>query len=126
MEMMKQGAMMTVLSSLLSALALPATLLTLTDIIDSKWSIAVHRPVTLIGFSLGAQVIFKCLENLAESNHAGIVERAVLLGAPIAIQDENWEAARRCLLFSNKTNIKELFLLQVVPGRLINAYSTND
>nr|GEW55295.1 transmembrane and coiled-coil domain-containing protein 4-like [Tanacetum cinerariifolium] len=146
MEMMKQGVMMTVLSSLLSALALPATLLTLIDIIDSKWSIALDlmhaiisklgfvsppdpirpencllkcwsrdckviicRPVTLIGFSLGARTIFKCLENLAESNHAGIMERVVLLGAPIAIQDENWEAARR-----------------VVPGRLINAYSTND
>ncbi|GKB11828.1 transmembrane and coiled-coil domain-containing protein 4-like protein isoform X2 [Tanacetum coccineum] len=173
--MMKQGAMMTVLSSHLSALALPTTLLTLTDIIDIKWSIAVDRfsfnfaillflnskiqtrvpvlnfmmvlarsnacnyfkigfcfsprsdnaekllaevlvkglqgtrHVTLIGFSLGAQAIFKCLENLAECNHAGIVERVILLGAPIAIQDENWEAARR-----------------VVLVRLINAYSVND
>ncbi|KAI3701053.1 hypothetical protein L2E82_45696 [Cichorium intybus] len=40
LELMKQGAMTTVLNSLLVALALPATLLTLTDIIDSKWSIA--------------------------------------------------------------------------------------
>ncbi|KAD7117676.1 hypothetical protein E3N88_04944 [Mikania micrantha] len=129
MEMMKQGAMMTVLSSLLSALALPATLLTLTDIIDSKWSIAVdrsdkagkllaevlvkglqgNRPVTLVGFSLGARVIFKCLENLAETGHVGIVERVVLLGAPVAIQDEKWEAARK-----------------VISGRFINVYSTND
>ncbi|KAM0055125.1 putative alpha/Beta hydrolase [Helianthus debilis subsp. tardiflorus] len=129
MEMMKQGAMMTVLSSLLTALALPAALLTLTDIIDSKWSIAVdrsdkagkllaevlvnglqgNRPVTLVGFSLGARVIFKCLENLAESGHVGIVERVVLLGAPVAIKDEKWEAVRK-----------------VVSGRLINAYSTND
>lgn len=50
MEMMKQGAMMTVLSSLLTALALPATLLTLTDIIDSKWSIAVDRFFTFCYF----------------------------------------------------------------------------
>lgn len=41
MEIMKQGAMMTVMCSLLPALTLPATLLALTDIIDNKWSIAV-------------------------------------------------------------------------------------
>ncbi|KAL4569010.1 hypothetical protein LXL04_024637 [Taraxacum kok-saghyz] len=129
LELMKQGAMMTVLSSLLAALALPATLLTLTDIIDSKWSIAVdrsdkagkllaevlvnglqgNRPVTLVGFSLGARAIFKCLQSLAETGHVGLVERVVLLGAPVAIKDENWEAVRK-----------------VVSGRFVNAYSTND
>ncbi|KAL2542464.1 Protein of unknown function (DUF726) [Abeliophyllum distichum] len=91
MEMMKQGAMMTVLSTFLTALAWPATLLSLTDFIDSKWSIAVdrsdkagkllaevllkglqgHRPVTLIGFSLGARVIFSCLQILAQSESNG-------------------------------------------------------
>ncbi|KAL6518479.1 hypothetical protein OROGR_018981 [Orobanche gracilis] len=91
MEMMKQGAMMTVLSTLLTALAWPATLLVLTDFIDSKWTVAVNRPVTL-----------------SETN-AGLVERVVLLGAPIAIQDVNWEATRK-----------------VVAGRYVNAYSTND
>ncbi|CAN4116766.1 unnamed protein product [Withania somnifera] len=130
MELMKQGAMMTVLHGLLTALAWPAALLTITDFIDSTWSIAVdrsdkagvllaevlkkglqgHRPVTLVGFSLGARVIFKCLQVLAESeNNAGLVERVVLLGAPIAIRDMNWEAARK-----------------VVAGRFVNAYSTND
>ncbi|GFP83266.1 transmembrane and coiled-coil domain-containing protein 4 [Phtheirospermum japonicum] len=136
MEMMKQGAMMTVLSTLLTALAWPATLLVLTDFIDSKWTIAVNRsdkagkllaevllkglqgqrPVTLVGFSLGARVIFKCLQVLAESENSGkqyssavLVERVVLLGAPIAIRDMNWEATRK-----------------VVAGRYVNAYSTND
>ncbi|KAM3394513.1 transmembrane and coiled-coil domain-containing protein 4 isoform X1 [Capsicum galapagoense] len=130
MELMKQGAMMTVLHGLLTALAWPAALLTITDFIDSTWSIAVdrsdkagvllaevlkkglqgHRPVTLVGFSLGARVIFKCLQVLAESeNNSGLVERVVLLGAPIAIKDMNWEAARK-----------------VVAGRFVNAYSTND
>ncbi|XP_006343378.1 transmembrane and coiled-coil domain-containing protein 4-like isoform X1 [Solanum tuberosum] len=130
MELMKQGAMMTVLHTLLIALAWPAALLTITDFIDSTWSIAVdrsdkagvllaevlkkglqgHRPVTLVGFSLGARVIFKCLQVLAESeNNSGLVERVVLLGAPIAIKDMDWEAARK-----------------VVAGRFVNAYSTND
>lgn len=43
MELMKQGAMMTVLSTLLAALAWPATLLAATDFIDSKWTIAIDR-----------------------------------------------------------------------------------
>ena len=42
---MKQGAMMTVLSTLVAALALPATLITASDLIDSKWAIAVDRLV---------------------------------------------------------------------------------
>ncbi|KAI8018076.1 Transmembrane and coiled-coil domain-containing protein 4 [Camellia lanceoleosa] len=129
-ELMKGGAMMTVLSTLMTALAWPAALLTASDFIDSKWAIAVnrsdkagkmlaevllkelqgHRPVTLIGFSLGARVIFKCLQFLAEAEHNDeLVERVVLLGAPISIKDENWEAAR-----------------QVVAGRFVNVYSTND
>ncbi|XP_051126886.1 uncharacterized protein LOC127248544 isoform X2 [Andrographis paniculata] len=130
MEMMKQGAMMTVLKTIMAALAWPATLLALTEFIDTKWTIAVnrsdkagkllaevllkglqgHRPVTLVGFSLGARVIFRCLQILAESeSNAGLVERVVLLGAPIPIRDTNWEATRK-----------------VVSGRYVNAYSTND
>ncbi|RZC66542.1 hypothetical protein C5167_010237 [Papaver somniferum] len=130
-ELMKQGAMMTVLSTLLAALAWPATLLTATDFIDSKWSIAVdrsdkageilaeevllkglqgNRPVTLVGFSLGARVIFKCLQILAKSeDNVGIVERVVLLGAPLSINNENWKAVRT-----------------VVSGRFVNCYSTSD
>ncbi|KAL7089828.1 hypothetical protein ACP275_12G002000 [Erythranthe tilingii] len=129
-EMMKQGAMMTVLSTLMTALAWPSALLTLTNFIDSKWTIVIdrsdkagkllaevllkglqgQRPVTLVGFSLGARVIFRCLQILAESEaNAGLVERVVLLGAPIAIKDMNWEATRK-----------------VVAGRYINAYSTDD
>ncbi|GKC64163.1 transmembrane and coiled-coil domain-containing protein 4-like protein, partial [Tanacetum coccineum] len=53
-----------------------------------------NRPVTLISFSRGAREIFERIDNLAESNHAGIVER-VVLGVPTAIQDENWIAARK-------------------------------
>ncbi|KAL2346275.1 hypothetical protein Fmac_000275 [Flemingia macrophylla] len=119
-ELMKEGAMMTVLGSLVTALAWPATLVTTFDIIDSKWAVAIDRsdkagkvlsevPVTLVGFSLGARVIYKCLQHLAENEGAGIVERVVFLGAPIPIKDENWEAARK-----------------MVAGRFVNVYSTND
>ncbi|GAB2279483.1 hypothetical protein Dimus_014122 [Dionaea muscipula] len=130
MELMRKGAMMTILSTLLTALAWPATLLTAADFIDSKWTIAVdrsdkagkllaevllkglqgNRPVTLVGYSLGARVIFKCLKFLHKNErNANVVERVVLLGAPIPIRDENWEAARK-----------------TVAGRFINVYSRND
>nr|GEV50095.1 zinc finger, CCHC-type [Tanacetum cinerariifolium] len=68
-----------------------------------------NRPVTLVGFSLGARAIFKCLQHLAETGNDGLVERVVLLGAPVSIQGENWGAVRK-----------------VVSGRFINAFSTND
>ncbi|XP_021605478.1 transmembrane and coiled-coil domain-containing protein 4 isoform X2 [Manihot esculenta] len=137
LEIMRQGAMMTVLSTLLAALAWPAALLAATNFIDSKWTIAIdrsdkagkllaevllkglqgNRPVTLVGYSLGARVVFKCLETLAETeHHAEVIERVVLLGAPIAIKDEKWEAARK--LASS--------VFQMVAGRFVNAYSTND
>ncbi|MED6118367.1 hypothetical protein PIB30_002074 [Stylosanthes scabra] len=131
MELMKDGAMLTVLSTLVAALAWPATLVSAFDFIDSRWAIAVdrsdkagkvladillkglqgNRPVTLVGFSLGARVIFKCLLCLAnaEGDNAGLVERVVILGAPISIKDENWHAARK-----------------MVAGRFVNAYSKND
>lgn len=131
LELMKEGAMMTVLNTLLAAFAMPATLVTASDLIDSKWAVAVdrsdkagkmlaevllnglqgNRPVTLIGFSLGARVVFKCLQCLAETegDNAGLVERVVLLGAPISIEEENWTDARK-----------------MVAGRFVNAYSISD
>lgn len=129
-ELMKQGAMLTVLSTLVAALAWPSALLSATNFIDSKWSIALdrsdkagvllaqvllkglqgNRPVTLIGFSLGARVIFRCLEELSKKEEsASIVERVVLLGAPITLDTERWKTARK-----------------MVAGRFINFYSTND
>ncbi|CAM6013771.1 unnamed protein product [Sphagnum balticum] len=129
-QLIKRGAMYTVLGGLMSALAWPATLLSATDFIDSKWAIAVdrsdkagkllamillkggqgNRPVTLMGYSLGARVIFSCLEELSRKGDRGaIVERVVLLGAPITLDKGRWEMARK-----------------VVAGRFVNAFSSND
>ncbi|KVI08785.1 Protein of unknown function DUF726, partial [Cynara cardunculus var. scolymus] len=146
MELMRQGAMMTVLSSLLTALAWPATLLALTSFIDSKWTIAVNRsdkagkllaevfikglqgnrPVTLVGFSLGARAIFKCLQHLAENGYDGIVERVVLLGAPVAINGENWGAVRKidkCLLHK-RLDAGSSLSCQVDVTELIDGHSS--
>lgn len=47
-ELMKGGAMLTVLNTLVAALAWPATLLTTFDLIDSKWAVAVDRLVLFL------------------------------------------------------------------------------
>mmetsp|Transcript_4463 Transcript_4463/g.7918 ORF Transcript_4463/g.7918 Transcript_4463/m.7918 type:complete len:857 (-) Transcript_4463:55-2625(-) len=77
----------TVMASLMMACALPAALLSLTNIIDEQWTLvaersdeagvllaqsllnsnAGHRPVSLIGYSFGARMIVACLKELARN-----------------------------------------------------------
>ena len=69
-----------------------------------------NRPVTLIGYSLGARVIFKCLEELGKQNKKGIIENVFLFGAPINCSKEiQWKRAK-----------------SVVAGRFVNGYSLSD
>lgn len=68
-----------------------------------------ERPVTLIGFSMGARVVFSCLEELAAFGAFGLIENAVLIGAPVPSSDSSWRRMRA-----------------VVAGRLINVYSEKD
>lgn len=68
-----------------------------------------ERPVTLIGYSLGARVIYTCLMSLAKRRAFGLVESVVLIGAPTPSDTSDWRVMR-----------------SVVAGRLINVYSEND
>lgn len=70
-----------------------------------------HRPVSLIGWSLGARVIFSCLEELAKMDDetVGLVENVFLLGAPITSNADRWEK-----------------VVPLVAGRLVNVYSKTD
>lgn len=68
-----------------------------------------ERPVTLIGYSVGARVIYSCLLELADRKAFGLIENVVLMGAPTPSDSEPWTKLR-----------------SVVSGRLINFYSTED
>uniref|UniRef100_K3WME1 DUF726 domain-containing protein n=1 Tax=Globisporangium ultimum (strain ATCC 200006 / CBS 805.95 / DAOM BR144) TaxID=431595 RepID=K3WME1_GLOUD len=121
----------TALATLFAAVAIPRTILRLADMIDNVWVLAMNaadasgkllaqslqrreqglRPVTLVGYGMGARLIFACLKELAKTPDecCGIVENAVLLGSPVPVVNQDWQNARR-----------------VVSGRLINGYSEND
>ncbi|KAK3683536.1 hypothetical protein B0T22DRAFT_385515 [Podospora appendiculata] len=107
----------------------PLSLLKISKIIDNPWSIGMvradkagailadvimskaqgERGVTLIGFSLGARVIYTCLMRLAERRAFGLIENAVMMGTPAPSDARTW-----CTMKS------------VVAGRLVNVYSEND
>jgi hypothetical protein len=124
MELLKR----TVLATLWSALW-PAHLLSVATSIDNPFSLAKNRsekagkiladalinkvqgerPVTLIGYSLGARVIYSCLRTLAERRAFGLVENVVFIGAPIPSNQNHWQIMR-----------------SVVSGKMFNVYSEND
>ncbi|EEY17754.1 transmembrane and coiled-coil domain-containing protein [Verticillium alfalfae VaMs.102] len=68
-----------------------------------------ERPVTLIGYSLGARAIHSCLKTLAQRRAFGLVDSVVLIGAPTPSDTEQWQVLRT-----------------VVAGRIFNVYSEND
>jgi len=118
----------TVLATLWSALW-PVYLLKVATSVDNPFSVARNRsekagqvladalinkaqgerPVTLIGYSLGARVIYSCLRSLAERKAFGLIEDVVLIGAPIPSTTRNWQIMK-----------------SVVSGQITNVYSEND
>ncbi|ORY64368.1 uncharacterized protein BCR38DRAFT_343503 [Pseudomassariella vexata] len=107
----------------------PIDLLQFSKVIDNPWSVGMvradkagltiadaivnkiqgERGITLIGFSLGARIIYSCLMSLAEKRIFGVVENVVLMGAPCPTDLRSWAAMK-----------------SVVTGRLVNVYSKND
>lgn len=68
-----------------------------------------ERPVTLVGWGVGARVVYSCLMELARQNAFGLVENAALLGTPAPSRSQEWTRLR-----------------SMVSGRLINVYSEQD
>jgi hypothetical protein len=67
------------------------------------------RPVVLMGYSVGARVIFACLIELAEQHAFGLVESVVMMGTPASSDNVQWTQIR-----------------SVVAARVVNVYSTDD
>ncbi|KAJ5788509.1 hypothetical protein N7457_003499 [Penicillium paradoxum] len=119
----------TVLMALMASLQLPLVLSKLAYLIDNPWTVSLaransaglvladslrdrnlgNRPITLLGFSLGARVIFSCLKELAEKGAHGLVQNVYLFGSPVVANRDEYLKAR-----------------SVVAGRFVNGYSTND
>ncbi|KAJ1808479.1 hypothetical protein LPJ77_002314 [Coemansia sp. RSA 2523] len=119
----------TVLPSLLGPLSIPMWLAKLGYVLDNPWSngcelalkagpivadlllqrVQGQRPVTLVGYSIGARLIFYALLELANMNAFGLVGDVYLFGTPVVASEEEWRIAA-----------------SVVGGRFVNAYSTKD
>ena len=119
----------TILVALMSALQLPIVLSKLSYLIDNPWTVSMGRanaagliladslidrnlgarPITLVGFSLGARVIFAALRELANKGAYGLVENVYLFGSPIVANKDDYLLART-----------------VVSGRFVNGYASND
>ncbi|EAU35636.1 conserved hypothetical protein [Aspergillus terreus NIH2624] len=119
----------TVLVALMASLQLPLVLSKLSYLIDNPWNVSLtranaagliladslmahnlgKRPVTLLGFSLGARVIFSCLKELADKGAHGLIQNVYLFGSPIVANKDEYLKAR-----------------SVVSGRFVNGYSSND
>ncbi|KAL5594346.1 uncharacterized protein BROUX77_007693 [Berkeleyomyces rouxiae] len=81
--------------------------LVLADIIQRK--LQGGRPISLVGYGLGARSIYTCLMALAERRQFGLIDSALLVGCPAPSSSYLWVAMK-----------------SVVSGRLINAYSSSD
>uniref|UniRef100_UPI00358F1DF2 transmembrane and coiled-coil domain-containing protein 4 isoform X2 n=1 Tax=Myxine glutinosa TaxID=7769 RepID=UPI00358F1DF2 len=120
----------TVLSGIIAALAWPASLIAAASLIDNPWAVCVNRaaetgkqlarvllsreqgqrPVSLIGFSLGARVIFYCLQEMSKAEGGvGLLEDVILLGAPAPGSATHWQP-----------------IVHLVAGRIINGYCRGD
>ncbi|ORY29519.1 hypothetical protein BCR39DRAFT_531941 [Naematelia encephala] len=119
----------TIMTALMSALQWPIILTKLGYLIDNPWSnaldrsraaglvladVIIHRhagvrPISLIGFSLGARAIFYALAELARVKAYGLVQDVFLFGATVTASRQTWLEVR-----------------SAVSGRFVNAYASND
>ncbi|EIE79619.1 hypothetical protein RO3G_04324 [Rhizopus delemar RA 99-880] len=125
----QQALAHTIMGALLAGLSWPLALTKIGYMVDNPWVNALDRsksaglvladvlmnrnlgarPITLVGFSLGARTIFYCLLELARMKAYGLVENVVLFGTPVSASKTQW---KECTT--------------VVSGRFVNGYATND
>lgn len=113
----------------MGALQLPIILTKLSYLIDNPWAVSLDRatsagkiladsliernlgtrPITLVGYSLGARVIFSCLQELAKRGAYGLIQNVYMFGSPIVVKKEEYLRAKT-----------------VVCGRFVNGYNKTD
>ena len=113
----------------MAALQLPVALTKLAYLLDNPWTVSQARadmagliladslidrnlgtrPITLVGFSLGARVIIACLKELANRGAFGLVQNVYVFGTPIVGKKDEYTKIRA-----------------IVPGRFVNGYAKND
>ena len=107
----------------------PLSLLKISKLLDNPWHLGMvradkagatlaeaitrrvqgNRPVSLVGYSLGARAIYTCLMILSERRMFNMVDSVVMIGTPAPSESKVW-----------------LTLKSVVSGRLVNVYSETD
>ncbi|CAO3609504.1 unnamed protein product [Mucor hiemalis] len=125
----QQALAHTIMGTLLAGLAFPLALTKLGYMVDNPWANSLDRsrlagliladslmnrnlgarPITLVGYSLGARVIFFCLLELARVKAFGLVENVALFGTPVSASKAQWAECTT-----------------IVSGRFVNGYATND
>ena len=149
----------TILATMLSALNWPMWLLKLGYLVDNPWGMGLDRarkagllladalcndvqcgrPVTLVGFSLGARVIWYCLVELANRGKYGLVEDVYLFGAPLLMPrvitavptgDTSGRSSTPEVVGMSPKAMKSLDewrqAVSVVSGKLYNCFSRSD
>ncbi|KXJ89235.1 hypothetical protein Micbo1qcDRAFT_235548 [Microdochium bolleyi] len=117
------------LAALMSGLQIPILMAKITYLIDNPWAVSQDRawaagqiladsliarnlgtrPVTLVGYSLGARVIFACLLELEKKGAYGLVQNVYMFGSPVVVKVEEYYKVR-----------------SVVSGKFINGYNRTD
>ena len=168
-EILKQTA----LSALITAVALPYGLVRAANMIDGTWTLAIeradlagielarsllesqagHRPVVLVGFSMGARTVYSCLKELARQQEVWENHQEELAREEAANKRDRRKFKSRLKRDQNKKKDQVQFLREpasivedailmglpnhlslnsfeacrrIVAGRLVNCYSQND
>jgi hypothetical protein len=155
----------TVLATLMSAVMWPSYLLNVANMIDGDWTLAVERadeagkelaktllysragrrPVTLVGYSFGARIIYSCLKELARYQEDWEVYQELLeeVEGGVCSDEARYNRYHKKLRGAREpaSIVEDAILMglpnhlslqswsacrQVVAGRLLNCYSTKD
>lgn len=154
----------TVFATLLTAVAIPTALVRLANMIDGSWTLAIERsdeagkelarsllfsqagrrPITLIGYSMGARAIYSCLKELAQYQEKWEEHRERLEKDPTLTSAKKSKSQQKLGIenmrepaslledvilmgLPNHLSMRSWYLArQLVAGRLVNCYSKKD